>query len=89
MSYYGGDKAYRVLDNCSCIVLSTPFHGLVLTPLTYIPVGESTEFVFQNDMAALAHPCARGIRASMHIISQLLANAANTEPCVFVGRGHY
>ena len=39
--------------------------------------------------AAPAHPCARGIRASMHIISQLLANAANTEPCVFVGRGHY
>ncbi|MDH5803191.1 MAG: hypothetical protein OEZ68_20530 [Gammaproteobacteria bacterium] len=58
MNYYGGDTGF-----CSRQI-----------PSTYIHVGKSTEFVFQNDMAAPAYPCARGIRASLHIIHQKLLN---------------
>lgn len=36
--------------------------------------GKANEFTFQNDMAAPAHPCARGISASMHVIRQQLSN---------------
>ncbi len=33
-------QSFRVLGNCSCIALLPSVHGHMLTPLTYIPVGE-------------------------------------------------
>jgi hypothetical protein len=35
-----GTKAYRILDNCSCIVLIPSIHGHMLSPLTDIYVSK-------------------------------------------------